>query len=125
MITGSHWLIYTTDPNADRAFFRDVLDWPSVDVGGGWLIFKMPPAELACHPAEQTRTQHHSGDNLLGCVLYLMCDDLNATMAMLEARNVPCTSLGEAPWGRYCHVGLPSGGKIGLYQPVHRTAIDV
>ncbi|WP_194921964.1 VOC family protein, partial [Catenulispora rubra] len=78
MITGTHAILYSADPEADRAFLRDVLEFPHVDAGGGWLIFQLPPAELGVHPAEGPP----AGE------LYLMCDDLDATLAVLAARGV-------------------------------------
>ena len=86
MINGAHILFFSTNPEADRAFFRDVLNFPHVDVGGGWLIFALPPAEAAIHPVDQSHTQTHAGHGLLGAVLYLMCDDLDATLRDLTAK---------------------------------------
>jgi predicted enzyme related to lactoylglutathione lyase len=125
MITGAHFLLYSSDADADRAFFRDVLEWQSVDVGGGWLIFKLPPSELAVHPSEGSFVQQHAEHDLLGAVLYLLCDDVRATIRSLEAKNVLCTPIAEAEWGHFTIVALPSGGHIGLYQPTHPTAVDL
>ena len=125
MITGAHWLIYTKDPEADRAFLRDVLEWKSVDAGRGWLIFKSPPGEVACHPADEPFVQRHAEHELLGVVLYLMCDDVHKTIAELQAKSVKCSAVEQAPWGLFSIIGLPSGGSIGLYQPTHPTAIDL
>jgi catechol 2,3-dioxygenase-like lactoylglutathione lyase family enzyme len=125
MITGAHVLIYSTDPDADRVFFRDVLGFRSVDVGGGWLIFALPPSEAALHPSEGTFVQRHAEHDLLGAILYLMCDDLTSEMAKLEARSVHCTPVQEAEWGKSTTIPLPSGGAIGLYQPYHPTAYDL
>jgi predicted enzyme related to lactoylglutathione lyase len=125
MITGAHWLIYSKDPEADRAFFRDALHWKSVDAGHGWLIFKSPPGEVACHPADTAFVQRHAEHELLGVVLYLMCDDVKKTIKELEAKGVKCTAVEQAPWGFFSIIGLPSGGSIGLYQPTHPTAIDL
>jgi catechol 2,3-dioxygenase-like lactoylglutathione lyase family enzyme len=122
-VTGAHWLIYSTNAEADRAFFRDVLGLRSVDAGGGWLIFALPPSELAVHPGEGHFVQAHADQNLVGAVLYLMCDDLRALQRALEARGVRCTPVGEAEWGLYTVLQLPSGGKIGLYQPTHPRAV--
>jgi catechol 2,3-dioxygenase-like lactoylglutathione lyase family enzyme len=113
MIFGAHVIIYSNDASADRAFFRDVLGYPSVDAGHGWLIFALPPAELAVHPAE--------GDG--GHELYLMCDDLGAEMAALEEKGVPCSDVEEARWGSVTKIQLPGGGQVGLYQPKHPTAL--
>ncbi len=125
MIIGSHVLFYTQDPEADRAFFRDVLRYPSVDAGGGWLIFKLPPAEAAFHPAQGPTTLAHAGRPLLGAVLYLMCDDLRATAESLRAKNVECAPVYEEEWGIATSFVLPSGGEVGLYQPKHPTAFDL
>ena len=125
MIIGSHFLLYSKDPEADRAFFRDVLEFPSLDVGEGWLIFAMSPAEAGIHPIDEEFSQTHAGHQLLGAVLYLMCDDLNATIASLRARNVQCTEVETAPWGSKTTIPLPSGGEIGLYQPRHPTALHL
>jgi len=123
MITGAHFLLYSKDPGADRAFFRDVLGFRSVDVGEGWLIFALPPAEMGVHPSEGTFVQHHAEQELAGMVLYLMCDNLQEMMNSLEAKNVKCTAIEQAPWGVKTTIPLPSGAQIGLYQPRHRTAI--
>lgn len=116
MIIGSHVLLYTKDPEADRAFFRDVLEFPSVDAGHGWLIFKLPPAEAAVHPAD--------GD-VSRVELYLMCDDLRATIESLAARQVLCGEVSRERWGIRTTIRLPSGAAIGLYQPTHPTAIGL
>jgi catechol 2,3-dioxygenase-like lactoylglutathione lyase family enzyme len=109
MITGMHMVIYTSDPEADRAFFRDVLGFPSVDAGGGWLIFAAPPSEIACHPAENN--DRHE--------VYLLCDDLLAEIARLGERNITCEPATTAAWGLKTMVHLPGGGHLGLYQPRH------
>ena len=118
-------LLYSADPEADRGFFRDVLKFRSVDAGGGWLIFKLPPAEIAFHPSEAETLRKHAEHPLLGGVLYLMCKDLSKTIASLKARKVPCSRVLAAPWGKVTTFKLPSGGKIGLYQPGHPTAIGL
>jgi catechol 2,3-dioxygenase-like lactoylglutathione lyase family enzyme len=125
MITGAHLLIYSKDPEADRAFFRDILGFRSVDVGQGWLIFALPPAEAGIHPLEGEFSQQHAGHRLLGAVLYLMCDDLDALTASLKKKKVHCTEEQAAPWGRATTIQLPSGGHIGLYQPSHATAFNL
>lgn len=124
MITGAHFLFYSKNPEADRAFFRDILGFCSVDVGG-WLIFAMPPAEAGIHPLDNGAdfSHNHAGQNLLGAVLYLMCDDLQASIAWLNEKNVPCTGIQTAGWGTVATFPLPSGGRIGLYQPRHATAL--
>jgi catechol 2,3-dioxygenase-like lactoylglutathione lyase family enzyme len=113
MITGAHVIIYTKDPEADRKFFRDFLKFSAVDAGHGWLIFALPPAEAAFHP-DETNDRHE---------LYFMCDDLKATMKLLKEKKVKCGAVTEQRWGSLTTISLPGGGKIGLYQPKHPTAI--
>jgi catechol 2,3-dioxygenase-like lactoylglutathione lyase family enzyme len=125
MIFGTHVLIYTTDPEADRAFFRDVLDFRSVDIGHGWIIFKLPPSEVALHPGDGQFAQRHAGHMMPGALVYLMCDDLQATMADLAKKNVVCTEVATENWGIRTTIKMPSGGEIGLYQPTHKTALDL
>jgi catechol 2,3-dioxygenase-like lactoylglutathione lyase family enzyme len=112
MITGSHVVIYTEDAEADRAFFRDVLRMPAVDAGHGWLIFALPPAEVAFHPSDSNGTHE----------LYLTCDDLDATMEQLKAHDVQCDPPSDEGWGIVTRLRLPGGGGIGLYQPTHPRA---
>jgi len=123
MINGAHILLYTHDADADRAFLRDVLGFPSVDVGGGWLIFSLPPAEAAVHPAEEGPSDVAHGTTR--AELYLMCDDLRATMDDLAAKGVRCTDVHEERWGIRTTIALPSGSELGLYQPKHPTALDL
>ncbi len=123
MITGVHFLLYSKNAEADRVFFRDVLGFKAVDVGGGWLIFGMPPAEMGIHPGDGKFVQSHAENALLGTVMYLMCDDLRATMADLRAEGVECSETVEAQWGVTTTVPLPSGERVGLYQPKHATAL--
>jgi catechol 2,3-dioxygenase-like lactoylglutathione lyase family enzyme len=113
MITGAHVIVYSKDPEADRAFFRDVLRFRSVDAGQGWLIFAMPAAEAAFHPSE--KNDEHE--------LYFTCDDLKSTMESLQGKKVRCGPVQEVRWGSLTTISLPGGGKIGLYQPKHPTAI--
>jgi|SRR5579863_93919 len=124
MLIGAHFLLYSKNADADRSFFRDILGFRSVDVGGGWLIFAMPPAEMGIHPAEGNFSQHHAGEDLLGAALYL-CDDLDGMVVSLKEKNVVCAEVQKAPWGNVTHIPLPSGGKIGLYQPTHPTALHL
>jgi catechol 2,3-dioxygenase-like lactoylglutathione lyase family enzyme len=112
MISGAHVVVYTKNAEADRAFFRDVLGFKSVDAGHGWLIFALPPTEAAFHPAENDSHE-----------LYLMCDDLKTEMASLAKKGVTCSKVEEARWGSITKMRLPSGGNVGLYQPKHPTAI--
>jgi catechol 2,3-dioxygenase-like lactoylglutathione lyase family enzyme len=123
MINGVHFLLYSKDADADRAFVRDVLGFKAIDVGGGWLVFGLPPAEMGVHPGDGKFVQSHAEHSLLGTVMYLMCDDLRATVAELGAKGVVCTQAVEAQWGITTTVPLPSGGRVGLYQPKHVTAI--
>src|SRR5439155_8247916 len=112
MINGAHVILYSKDAEADRAFFKDVLGFHHVDAGHGWLIFALPPAEVACHPAEEN-DQHE---------LYLMCEDLKTIMSALDAKGIHCSDVQEPPWGSLTMITLPGGGKLGLYQPKHPTA---
>ena len=105
--------------------FSDLLGLRSVDVGHGWLIFALPPAEAAVHPADTDFSQTHAGEKLMGAVLYLMCDDLKAEIASLKQRSVQCTEIQQAPWGISTTIPLPSGRAIGLYQPRHETALNL
>ena len=125
MITGAHVLLYSDKADADRAFFSDVLGFSSVDAGRGWLIFKLPPAELAVHPAEKVGSEIGGGHRMLGTELYLMCDDLEALIKSLAAKNVTCTEVSRERWGIKTTIRLPSGGEIGLYQPTHPTALHL
>jgi catechol 2,3-dioxygenase-like lactoylglutathione lyase family enzyme len=115
MIFGAHIIVYSKDAEADRAFFRDVLGFPSVDAGHGWLIFALPPAEAAFHPGELNDV----------CELYLMCDDLNSEMLALGKKGVECSEVQEARWGSITRIELPGGGQVGIYQPKHPTALDI
>jgi len=123
MITGTHVLLYSTDVDADRNFFRDALSFPSVDAGRGWLIFALPPAELALHPGPPI-TDRDAGESVRS-ELYLMCDDLASEIKKLQAKNIECSPVDEARWGSKTTVRLPSGGKIGFYQPKHPVAIGL
>lgn len=115
MIFGAHAILYSKDAEADRAFLRESLGFSSVDAGHGWLIFALPPAELAVHPSADD-TSHQ---------LYLMCDDLKAEIAALSAKGVVCSAVQEARWGSITMIRLPSGTELGLYQPKHPTALNI
>lgn len=117
MILGLHAILYSPDADKVRAFLRDVLGLKSVDAGHGWLIFAAPPAELAAHPTESSEKPHHA--------LYLMCDNLSATMKELEGKGMKCGPVTEARWGSITSIHLPGGGELGLYQPKHPTAIGL
>jgi predicted enzyme related to lactoylglutathione lyase len=124
MINGAHFLLYSNDPDSDRAFLRDVLRFPSVDAGRGWLIFALPPAEIAVHPSDEGSAPP-SPEGLAGPALYLMCDDLRSTMKSLQAEKVTFAPVEETRWGIVTSFPLPSGAKIGLYQPKHPTALKL
>jgi hypothetical protein len=125
MINGAHFLLYSKDPEADRAFLRDALEFRSVDAGRGWLIFALPPAEIAVHPIDDEAPPRNPDGQVVGASLYLLCDDLDSTMKSLESRNVLCSEVNEAPWGIVTTFRLPGGGEIGLYQPTHPTALEL
>src|SRR5262245_39010356 len=113
MIHGAHVILYSKDSDADRAFFRDVLRYPSADAGGGWLIFALPPAEIAVHPSDENDVHE----------LYLMCDDVVAFVAEMKAKGFSCSEIAMQPWGALTHLALPGGGKLGVYQPRHASPI--
>ncbi len=115
MIFGAHVIVYSKDETADRAFFRDVLGFPSVDAGHGWLIFALPPAELAVHPAEDN--DRHE--------LFFMCEDLKAEIVALGEKGVQLTDVQEARWGSIVKIRLPGGGEVGLYEPKHPMAVSL
>ena len=115
MIFGAHMIVYSKDAVADRAFFRDVFGFDSVDAGQGWLIFALPKSEAAFHPSDEN--DRHE--------LYFMCEDLKAEMSALAKKGVHCSDVQEARWGSITSIRLPGGGQIGLYQPKHPTALDL
>ena len=119
MITGTHILIYTSNPEADRAFFRDVLDFRAVDVGHGWLIFTAPPSEIAVHPADDD-----AGEGAGRHQLTFMCDDIVVTVRELRAKGIAIAGEPkEERWGVHVTMQLPGGVPVMLYQPKHPTAI--
>jgi hypothetical protein len=109
MITGAHAIIYSTDAEADRIFFRDVLQLSNVNVGDGWLIFGLPPSEIAVHPSAENNVHE----------LYFMCDDINTFTDAMKKQNIECSEVKNQGWGLMTHLRLPGGGKIGVYQPRH------
>jgi catechol 2,3-dioxygenase-like lactoylglutathione lyase family enzyme len=109
MINGAHVIVFSKEADRDRAFFRDVLGLPSVDVGGGWLIFGLPPAELAVHPADFGGTHE----------LYLMCADIEETVQRLGENGVTCGPIQNQGWGLLTSFTLPGGGQLAVYQPRH------
>ena len=115
MILGAHVIVYSKNAEADRAFFQDVLKFSSVDAGHGWLIFGLPPAEAAIHPAEENGAQE----------VYFMCDDLQGEIANLAGKGIQCSAVKQARWGSITKMRLPGGGEIGLYQPKHLTALGM
>jgi catechol 2,3-dioxygenase-like lactoylglutathione lyase family enzyme len=115
LINGTHIVVYTKDAEADRAFFRDVLKLSSVDAGRGWLIFAMPPAEMAFHDSENNGKHE----------LYFMCDDIRATLKDLQSKNVGVSEINEQRWGSLATFTLPGGGKIGVYEPKHASPLKL
>lgn len=111
MLSGAHVIIYSTDAEADRAFLRDVLQLAHVDVGHGWLIFALPPSEVAVHPAGADARNRHE--------LYLMTDDVDAFVAKVSARGIVCSPVQDQGWGLVTELTLPGGGALGVYQPRH------
>jgi hypothetical protein len=115
MIYGAHVIVYSENASADRLFFRDILGFTSVDAGQGWLIFALPPAEMAVHPAEGN-SRHE---------LYFMCDDLKTEISALREKGVQCSDVQEARWGSVTKMRLPGGGVVGLYEAKHPTALTL
>ena len=115
MISGAHVIVYSKNVEADRAFFRDILKFKSVDAGHGWLIFALPLAEAAFHPSDENGPHE----------LYFLYDSLKAEMASLAKKGVTCSEVEEARWGSITKIRLPGGGEVGLYQPKHPTALGL
>jgi len=113
MIHGAHVIIYSKNADADRAFFRDVLKYPAADAGHGWLIFALPPAEIAFHPSDENDVHE----------FYLMCDDVHALIAEMKKKKVKCSSVEEQRWGSITRLALPGGGTLGVYQPKHPSPL--
>ena len=109
MIIGAHSILYSKNPEGDRTFLRDVLRLPNVDVGDGWLIFGLPPSEVAVHPSEKNDVHE----------FYLMCADIEVFVAELQKRGATCGPVMDRGWGLLTQVGLPGGGKLGVYEPRH------
>jgi len=110
MVNGAHVIIYSKDAAADRAFIKNVLKFPFVDVNNGWLIFKLPPAEVAVHPSDENDLHE----------FYLMTDDLDLEIRSLQKAGVTCDAVSQQGWGRSTRIQLPGGGTLGLYQPRHQ-----
>ena len=115
MISAAHVVVYSKNAEADRAFFRDVLGFKSVDAGHGWLVFALPPGEAAFHPSDQNGVHE----------LYFICDDLKAEIASLAKRGIQCSEVQKARWGSTTKMRLPGGGDVGLYEPKHPLAIGL
>ena len=113
MISGAHVIVYSKNAEADRTFFRDVLNFKYVDAGHGWLIFALPPGEAAVHPSDESGSHE----------LYFMCEDLSAEMGSLAKKGIKCSKVQEERWGSITKMRLPGGGEVGLYQPKHPTAL--
>ncbi len=109
MITGAHFIIYSTNPEKDRAFIRDVLKFPNIDAGEGWLIFGLPPAEMAVHPSTENNLQE----------LYLMCEDIHALIKQMKSLKIKCSRVQRLSWGLLINLTLPGGGNLKIYQPLH------
>jgi hypothetical protein len=115
MIYGAHVIVYSKDPEADRAFLRDVLKYPFADAGHGWLIFALPPAEIAVHPSDENDVHE----------VYLMCDDVHALIGEMKKQRIECSPIEEQRWGSITRLTLPGGGKLGVYQPKHPSPLNV
>jgi len=115
MICAAHVVVYSKNAEADRAFFRDVLGFKSVDAGQGWLVFALPPGEAAFHPSQENSVHE----------LYFICDDLKAEMASLAKKGVKCSEVHQARWGSITKMRLPGGGALGIYQPKHPLATSL
>jgi predicted enzyme related to lactoylglutathione lyase len=109
MITGAHSIIYSSDAAADMEFFKSVLKFTNIDVGHGWLIFALPPSEIAVHPSAEGGVHE----------FYLLCDDINAFIKEMSQHNIVCSAVQTQRWGNITHLTLPSGGKLGVYEPKH------
>lgn len=112
-ILGAHVILYSKKPDADRKFFRDVLECDFVDAGGGWPIFALPPAEVAVHPSDENDVHE----------LYLMCDDVKAFVAAMKKKKIACGPISDQRWGLLTSLVLPGGGKLGVYQPLHASPV--
>jgi hypothetical protein len=113
MLHGAHVILSSTNAEADRAFFRDVLKYPFADAGHGWLIFALPPAEVAIHPADRGGAHE----------LYLMCDDVKALIAEMKEKGVATAPVHEERWGLLTYITLPSGSRLGIYEPRHASPL--
>jgi hypothetical protein len=114
MITGAHSIIYSSDANADLDFLKNVLKFPNVDLGHGWLIFGLPPSEIAVHPAAESGLQE----------FYLMCDDINLFVEEMAGHKIICSAIEDQRWGFLIYITLPGGGKLGVYEPKHARPVN-
>jgi len=114
MITGAHSIIYSSDANADLDFFKNVLKFPNVDLGHGWLIFGLPPSEIAVHPAAESGSQE----------FYLMCDDINLFVEEMAGHKIICSAIEDQRWGFLTYITLPGGSKLGVYEPKHARPVN-
>ena len=115
MITGAHSIIYSSDPEADRNFFKKILKFPHVDIGHGWLIFGLPPSEVAIHPSNNGGSSE----------FYLMCSDIKLWMKEMKKQKIKCSPLENQRWGILTHITLPGGGLLGVYEPKHESPQNV
>jgi hypothetical protein len=113
MITGAHSIIYSKKPEVDRKFFEEILKFPKVDIGHGWLIFALPPSEIAIHPSSKNG-QHE---------FYLMCDDVNSFIKEMKTKKIKCSKIDKQPWGSLTYITLPGGGELGVYEAKHPSPI--
>ncbi len=113
IISGAHSIIYTINPEADRSFFKDVLKLNNVDAGEGWLIFSLPPSEVAIHPSEKNNVHE----------FYLICDDIKAFTREMFKHNIICSPVSDQGWGLLTEITLPGGGKLGVYEPRHQRPV--
>jgi len=115
MITGAHSIIYSTNSEADMNFFKDILKFPNVDIGHGWLIFGLPPSEIAIHPSSQNGLQE----------FYLMCADINEFLEEMSKHKISCSSIENQRWGLLVYLTLPGGGRLGVYEPKHQSPVSI
>ena len=131
MFMGTHLLFYSSDPSADRAFLRDVLGFKYVDTGHDWLIFKLPPAEAGVHPMEgpnmpaAAQGGSADGSGFMVATVWMMVEDIEAERTRLSSHGVDCPEAVNEGWGIMTSFALPSGARLGLYQPLHPTALEL
>ncbi len=114
MLTGAHVRIYSTDPEADRAFLRDALELPFVDARDGWLIFALPPGEAAIHPAQDGGSHE----------LFFICDHIDRFIERMKGKGIPCEPVHEQSWGLLTYLHLPGGSQLGIYEPRHKRPVS-